>query len=84
MLKDGEFRRGHCVYEAEVKELIKRLEAKGVVLIVVKGKRNIDEVEVSAGVPLDEVQFAAKAMVVTGFGLINQLKDYVDKVARGN
>lgn len=71
-------RKGRCVYEAEVVELMKRLNAEGIMLLVVKGNRNIDTYEVSSAVRGDHVKNIGQVLIRTGIGYIENALPFID------
>lgn len=71
------FRVGTCIYEAEVKELMERLQARGVCLIVIGGKRNKDDVEFSSAVQAADMPFLSRAMVYSGARMLDDIKPFI-------
>lgn len=73
---------GTVVYKNEVEELMARLRAKGIVLIVIKGKRNHDDVEFSSMIEGSWVAFTAGAMAQTALAMLRRLEDFHPEIRR--
>jgi hypothetical protein len=71
-------RKGRCVYKEEVIELMKRLNAEGILLVVIRGNRNIDTFEISSAVETKHVADVGEVLIKTGVGYIENLKPYID------
>ena len=69
---------GVCVYKDEVLELMKKLEAEGILLVVVNGKKNIDTYEISAAVQGKHVADVGQVLIKTGLGYLKQIEPYID------
>jgi hypothetical protein len=72
------FRVGNCIYESEVRELMDRLKARGVCVIVIGGNRNKDDVEFSSAVRAADVPFLCRAM---GYTAVRMMRDVVPFVS---
>lgn len=73
--RDG-YRMGGCLYQAEVEELTKRLDAKGVMIIVVKGNRNKEDVEFSTSITENWKDFVLRAFAYTALKMIEDFSGF--------
>jgi vacuolar-type H+-ATPase subunit D/Vma8 len=68
---------GTVVYRNEVIEMKQRLKAAGIVLVVIKGKRNIDDVEFSSIIEGEAwIKFTAAAMAQTAMEMFRNVDNF--------
>lgn len=75
-------RLGNPRYGHEVEELMQRLKATGIILIVIKGKRNKDDVEFTTVAPPAWIPFTAGAMAQTALAMMRNLEGFNPEVKR--
>lgn len=70
---------GKAVYDEEIMDLLKKLKAKGIVLLVINGVRNKKDIEFGSALTLEDVPRIWQAL----YGVADEFKrDYASIVRR--
>lgn len=66
---------GHSIYDPDVAELLKKLEAKGILLIVVDGKRNIQPIEFASALEAGILPRVVEVLNLVALAIQNDLME---------